>query len=101
MDNDLLRTPLTLFRNHLADPTKDPLLPHPAPSLVHLATLDTSGACATTAIIDAASDKLYVSNLGDCRAVAGWYDPKTGQWRCDVISEIGDVNGDNDEEADR
>lgn len=92
---------MTLF-----DSTSQACLSHskfPNPSLVHahLATLERGGACLSNATIDIAQDKLYVTNVGDCRAVAGWRNPKTQLWRCDVISEIGDCNGDNEEEAER
>lgn len=65
---------------------------------MYLTALDNMGACTSTAIIDAAHDTLYVANLGDCRAVAGWYDPKKDQWRCDPLTNFGDGNADNEAE---
>lgn len=58
-----------------------------------------SGSCATTATVDVANDRLYVANLVDSRAVAGWWNAKDGKWRCDVLSN--DHEGENKAEADR
>jgi len=100
LDNDINRIPGTILRNYLGDPEKSPLLPFPAPSLVHLANLEHRGSCATNMIVDIATDKMYVSTLGDTRAVAGWWNPTTKQWRCDVLSNTGDLNAQNPTEAD-
>ena len=95
LDGDILRMPLTILSRYLSDPDKSPLLPSPAPSLVSLANLEARGSCATTMIVDIATDKLYVANLGDCRAVAGWWNPVLGTWRCDVLTDSGDMNAEN------
>lgn len=57
--------------------------------MLALGTLAPRGSCLHTALIDNATNKLYVANLGDCRVVAGWYDARTGLWRCEVMSQIG------------
>ena len=48
-------------------------LPYPPPTMLALGTLAPRGACLHTALIDNATKKLYVANLGDCRVVGGWY----------------------------
>ena len=67
--------------------------------MMALATLESAGSCAITAVLDAANGKLYVANFGDSRAVAGWYDPSANSWRCDVLSD--DLCGNNPREVDR
>jgi len=63
------------------------MVPLPSVSVFNLAPLLTPGACAATAILDQSSGNLYVANLGDCRVLAGWCDPKTGSWRYEQLSE--------------
>ena len=92
--------PQTVVKDHLADPTLSDNLPHPAPSLMSLWDLVSSGACVSTALVDMKSKKLHVANLGDCRVVGGWFDPKTGKWRCEVMSELGDASAGNPVEGD-
>jgi len=62
-----------------------------------------SGACAINLLVDEEREEVYVSNTGDCRAVAGvWVEPgegKEGGWRCEVLSE--DMMGDNQNEVER
>lgn len=65
-----------------------------------LLDLDVSGACLTSLVVDTAHDKLYVANLGDCRTVAVWKNPDTTAWRCEVLSEMGDHNVNNQTELD-
>lgn len=84
---------LTTQPNHPASPF--PL----QPVYALLAELDSSGSCATTAIVDVASDRLYVADTGDSRAVAGWWNPHQQRWRCDVLSA--DQTGDSPLEAAR
>lgn len=100
LQEDIIRMPLTLVRDHLADPSLPDILPHPAPSLMFLWDLINSGACVSTALVDMKSKKLHVANLGDCRVVGGWFDPKTGKWRCEVMSELGDACAGNPVEGD-
>lgn len=65
-------------------------LPYPPPTMLALGALAPRGACLYTALIDNATKKLYVANLGDCRVVGGWYDPIRDSWRCEIMSQIGD-----------
>ena len=76
-------------------------LPSPNPVLLSLGAGDDAGSCVTALIIDQKFGKMYAINLGDCRAVAGWWNPETKMWRCDRLSEIGDMRGDNDYERAR
>nr|ODN73091.1 hypothetical protein L203_06683 [Cryptococcus depauperatus CBS 7841] len=64
-----------------------------------LSPLLNSGACCCTAIVDVASDRLYVANAGDTRAVAGWWNEEEKTWRCDVLTQ--DCMGDNPVEVQR
>lgn len=70
----------------------------PHPSLVALADAASRGSTVATAVIDAQADMLHVAHCGDTRAVAGWWNPETRMWRCDVLTEDHDVE--NDKEAD-
>ncbi|KAF7332268.1 PPM-type phosphatase domain-containing protein [Mycena kentingensis (nom. inval.)] len=61
-----------------------------------------SGSCAILALLDTAKKNLYVASTGDCRAVAGIWEPETdgkGHWRVEVLSE--DQTGRNPNEAAR
>ena len=71
----------------------------PHPSLVALSDAATRGSAGITAVVDIQADMLHVANAGDSRAVAGWWNPTTRTWRCDVLSEDHDVE--NLREADR
>lgn len=42
---------------------------------------------------------MYISHMGDVRAVAGWYDVLEDKWRCDVLTN--DHRGDDPVEAAR
>jgi pyruvate dehydrogenase phosphatase len=64
-------------------------------ALTHLLPLDKAGARVSTVMLDFPRQMLYAASLGDCRAVAGWLDPATGRWRCDVLSDVGDMTYDN------
>lgn len=75
--------------------TKPPTDPS---AFIALAQPADAGACAISALIDSASDGLYVASAGDCRAVAGWQ-TGDGKWRCDVLSE--DQMGENPKEVAR
>ncbi|KAK4684063.1 pyruvate dehydrogenase phosphatase, partial [Tremellales sp. Uapishka_1] len=75
-------------------------LPYPPPSMFALlSTGDDCGACALTAVLDIKDDTLHVANLGDARAVAGWWNPSTSTWRCDTLTQ--DMMGDNPAEVAR
>jgi pyruvate dehydrogenase phosphatase len=86
VDHDILSKPLTLLEAQGIDDSQDSTAPQNSPAMVHLASLETAGACGLTITVDTASDKMYIANIGDCKAVAGWYDPKSGIWRCDVLN---------------
>lgn len=46
-----------------------------------------AGACALNVLVDKEREELYVSNAGDCRAVAGYWmkdESGKGRWRCEV-----------------
>jgi pyruvate dehydrogenase phosphatase len=64
-----------------------------------LSSIEGLGSCATTAIVDSRAGILYLANLGDSRAVAGWYNKDTTEWRCDVLSE--DASAKNPKEVKR
>lgn len=61
------------------------------------------GSCALLALIDTAHRDLYVACTGDCRAVAGVWEPSAdgagGVWRVDVLSD--DQTGRNPSELKR
>lgn len=46
-----------------------------------------TGSVVVTALVDLEAEYLHVINLGDCRAVAGWYHYHDKAWECDVLSE--------------
>lgn len=87
LDDDIHQASLEVVKTppHVLDPDT-PLLPHPPPSQVIHGSTETVGTTALTAVIDAESDSLHVINVGDCRAVAGWYNPLTGKWRAQVLN---------------
>jgi hypothetical protein len=99
LDEDLHRGVLSLLDPPGKQDQIDPNLPYPPPSKVASTLLESPGSCAITAMVDVKSKKLYVVNLGDCRAVAGWYNPETDMWRCDVLSTDHAVS--NPDEANR
>ena len=55
------------------------------------------GAVMIYVMMDVQDDILYVNSLGDCRAVAGWWDLTAGLWRCDVTTS--DHRGEDPVEA--
>ncbi|CAK5275378.1 unnamed protein product, partial [Mycena citricolor] len=76
----------------IPDLSKHPLaLPAMLPSL--------SGSCALLTMIDTAHNNMYVASAGDCRAVAGVWEPEQGKWRVEVLTE--DQTGRNPSEAER
>jgi pyruvate dehydrogenase phosphatase len=101
LDQDVIQKPLSVLHDRLQDLNASQILPSPSPALMHLATLDKSGACFSTVVIDTAKDKLYVANLGDCRAIAGWRNPESGQYRCDILTIDGDANAANEVEVEK
>lgn len=70
-----------------------------SPATDRLDSLRNAKASAVTALVDAESQTLMVANLGDCRAVAGWYDSATDEWRCDTLTQ--DMTMENPAEAER
>ena len=101
LDNDIQRTSTALLNDEINASTAITSLPLPSPALTQLATLDRGGAVFSTLLVNSSENKLYAINLGDSRLVAGWWNPKTRMWRCDVITEVGDMNCDNPLEAAR
>ncbi|WVW86625.1 hypothetical protein I302_108678 [Kwoniella bestiolae CBS 10118] len=98
VDEDIVQAPLKLLGPQIVyEPS--PLLPSPPPSILGGPNIVSPGSCALTVIYDAAAERVYIANCGDCRAVAGWYDEKKKKWRCDVLTE--DHNGDNPSERER
>ncbi|OCF59968.1 hypothetical protein L486_02641 [Kwoniella mangroviensis CBS 10435] len=85
----------------LFSPIEDKLpgLPPHSPTQLGLANLFDNGSCAITAIVDVESDKLYEANVGDTRAIAGWWNPDKGEWRCDILTE--DATCENEKETKR
>ena len=71
----------------------------PNPAMVAMANSEYRGSCALTTIIDVAHDKVYVANVGDSRAVAGWWNQAEAKWRCDILSN--DHEGENEIERSR
>ncbi|CAD6583353.1 MAG: hypothetical protein TREMPRED_003530 [Tremellales sp. Tagirdzhanova-0007] len=98
IDADILNTPLELIRSPASRRDRNSVLPF-RPTDIQLAEVEPVGSCALTAVVDVAGDKLYVANLGDSRAVAGWWNPQTGKWTCDMLSN--DHTGNNPEETAR
>ncbi|WVN86527.1 uncharacterized protein L203_101691 [Cryptococcus depauperatus CBS 7841] len=98
LDDDIVFSPQRMFKS-APDNKINPLLPPHLPSTMTLSPLLNSGACCCTAIVDVASDRLYVANAGDTRAVAGWWNEEEKTWRCDVLTQ--DCMGDNPVEVQR
>ncbi|WVQ81289.1 hypothetical protein IAT38_003412 [Cryptococcus sp. DSM 104549] len=98
LDDDLCQTTSKLLFSPPSN-TTSPLLPPHLPSLLTNASPIHSGSCSLNAIVDVAADKLFVANVGDTRAIAGWWNPREGKWRCDVLTN--DAMGDNPVEAQR
>lgn len=46
-----------------------------------------SGSCALLTYIDSATRDVYVACTGDCRALGGWQDTRTGRWTFEPLSE--------------
>ncbi|WWC70669.1 uncharacterized protein I206_104620 [Kwoniella pini CBS 10737] len=83
LDNDICRAGLSVAQSKST--SQDTILPTPNPSLLSL--IPNAGAVTCTAFIDVEKEKLYLINVGDSRAVAGWYDEKTCKWRVDTLSQ--------------
>ncbi|WVQ66551.1 uncharacterized protein L199_004733 [Kwoniella botswanensis] len=98
IDDDIVQAPLKLLYPELEYKLSGCLPPQP-PSKLCGPELIPSGSCALNMIYDATSRRVYVANCGDCRAVAGWWNPKEKKWRCDILTE--DHNGHNPKECDR
>jgi len=85
-NHDVLSAPLAILEGRIRTPSNPILAGFPNPAFAPLAETSVRGATAVTALIDAESKVLYVANLGDSRAVAGWWDPISETWRCDVLT---------------
>ncbi|WWC85606.1 uncharacterized protein L201_000470 [Kwoniella dendrophila CBS 6074] len=100
VDADLIQTTHQAIFNPLLHPkNNNSNLPPHSPTLLNLENIYEVGSCAITAIIDVSADKLYVANIGDTRAVAGWWNPHKEEWRCDILTE--DSTGENPTEVAR
>ncbi|WWC69502.1 uncharacterized protein I206_103444 [Kwoniella pini CBS 10737] len=75
------------------------ILPALNPSSFLYGAIEGSGCTACSIIIDTQVNKMYIANVGDSRAVAGWWNQKEKKWRCDVLTE--DQCGDNPKECQR
>ncbi|WWC62461.1 uncharacterized protein I303_105057 [Kwoniella dejecticola CBS 10117] len=84
LDEDIYRAGLSVAQSP-SNSSVDTILPTPNPSLLSL--IPVAGATTCTAFIDVRQQLLYVINIGDSRAVAGWLDEESGQWRVDVLSQ--------------
>ncbi|KAK4688528.1 pyruvate dehydrogenase phosphatase, partial [Tremellales sp. Uapishka_1] len=98
LDDSIINAPIQLFKGVISSSESSPVLPSLNPALLQLTGTINSGAAAVTAILDVKTDHLHVANAGDCRAVAGWYNHYTGEWRCDPLSD--DLTSENPAEAD-
>ncbi|WWC57904.1 uncharacterized protein I303_100439 [Kwoniella dejecticola CBS 10117] len=100
VDANLINTTCSaLFKPGLFTSSTGHMLPPHGPAMLALATQFDMGACAVTAVVDAEADKLYVANVGDTRAVAGWWNAEKGEWKCDILSS--DAECENEAEAAR
>lgn len=101
LDDQIITSATRLIPHIPTQPGKPNLRPIVSPMLAPAV----SGACAINLLVDEEREEVYVSNTGDCRAVAGvWVEPnptdgKEGGWRCEVLSE--DMMGDNMNEVER
>jgi pyruvate dehydrogenase phosphatase len=91
--------PEAILSSQIQTPMNTVLPGFPQATLLTLADIAARGSAAITAVVDVQSDQLHVANCGDSRALAGWYHPSTGQWRCEVLSD--DLEPENPVEADR
>ena len=94
-----IATPFALLENKIKLPDVPGYPGFPNPGLVALADAPSRGSAGITAIVDVKGDTLHVANLGDSRAVAGWWNPEDKVWRCDILSS--DQECENPAEADR
>ncbi|WRT63431.1 uncharacterized protein IL334_000336 [Kwoniella shivajii] len=101
IDQDIIQSKYSIIRDSTKNGSSNlpPNLPPHAPSLLTTSTLFDNGACAVTAVVDVAADKLYVANVGDTRAIAGWWNPENREWMCDVLTA--DATCDNEQESQR
>ena len=58
-----------------------------------------TGTTVVTAFVDLEAEMLYIANLGDCRAVAGWYHHSDKTWEYDVLTD--DLTPENPSEAEK
>ncbi|CAG8443814.1 10279_t:CDS:2 [Ambispora gerdemannii] len=58
-----------------------------------------AGSCAIMAYIDAGTKDLYIASTGDSRAIVGFKDLETGEWKATPLSE--DMTGRNENEVKR
>lgn len=101
LDDQIITSATRLIPHIPTQPGKPNLRPIVQPMIAPAV----SGACAINLLVDEEREEVYVSNTGDCRAVAGvWVEPnpsegQVGGWRCEVLSE--DMMGDNPAEVER
>jgi pyruvate dehydrogenase phosphatase len=99
LDQQIVTSPLRLIPHVPGKPGQPNVRPIVAPMIGPAV----SGACAINLLVDEEREEIYISNTGDCRAVAGYWVPgengQPGGWRCEVLSE--DMMGDNPNEVKR
>lgn len=98
-NEDLKYAPWALVQGDTARLPRTPSSLPASPAMMALALPGNAGSAAVTAVVDAKSNTLMVGNLGDCRAIAGWYNEDSDEWRCDVLTE--DMQAGNPTEAQR
>ncbi|WVW84565.1 hypothetical protein I302_106599 [Kwoniella bestiolae CBS 10118] len=85
LDTDICRSGLSIAQAPCPDCAEDKVLPTPNPSLLSL--IPNAGSTACTALLDIKNERLYLINIGDARAVPGWYNEREGKWRVDTLSQ--------------
>ncbi|KAF5358928.1 hypothetical protein D9758_004843 [Tetrapyrgos nigripes] len=93
LDSLLMDAPVTILQNHLKErSSKDLTIPDLSKDVQGMSAMQAaiSGSCALMALFDTAQRNLYVALTGDCRAVAGVWEPTAngkGAWKVDVLTE--------------
>ncbi|KAJ7573051.1 hypothetical protein C8J56DRAFT_1174081 [Mycena floridula] len=105
LDSEILKAPLCVLAENMDAESRKPnkildISQNPLALQTMLPAI--SGSCDLLAVFDTAHRDLYAACTGDCRAVAGVWEPSadgTGAWRVDVLSE--DQTGQNPKELER
>lgn len=98
-DKDILDAPIHFLNDKITVPPNPVISGFPNPALAVMADTAIRGCCAMNALIDTRGGKLYVSHMGDSRAVLGSFDERSEKWVCDVLTA--DHRGDDPAEAER